>query len=189
MTLDQKQGHGDFERAGPVRIGLASVDRGRCLPWAMDRPCIVCQENCPVTPKAIYVTEVEQTVRDGVFQVVSANGATLAVRGARLTPGRLASGDYLCKLEGEERGRPIVANTEDTLSFDPSEKLLEAVTPGTAAEVQVRLQRPVVDPSLCIGCGVCEHECPMSGLRAIRVTADNETRDPRHAVLLAERSG
>ncbi len=48
---------------------------------------------------------------------------------------------------------------------------------------------PVVDPSLCIGCGVCEHECPMSGLRAIRVTADNETRDPRHAVLLAERTG
>jgi hypothetical protein len=26
----------------------------------------------------------------------------------------------------------------------------------------------------------------MSGLRAIRVTADNETRDPRHAVLLSE---
>jgi formate hydrogenlyase subunit 6/NADH:ubiquinone oxidoreductase subunit I len=54
--------------------------------------------------------------------------------------------------------------------------------------VQVRLQRPVVDPARCIGCGVCEHECPMSGLRAIRVTADNETRSASHSVLLKTRS-
>jgi polyferredoxin len=186
LTLDRKQGLGDFEKSGPVRIGLASVDRGRCLPWAMDRPCIVCQENCPVTPKAIYVSEIEQTVRDGVLQVVSVEGTTLGVRGARLAPGRFASGDYACRLAGEERGHPIVANTQDTLTLDPAQKMPDSVEPGTAAEVQVRLQRPVVDPSLCIGCGVCEHECPMSGLRAIRVTADNETRDPRHAVLLSE---
>jgi len=187
LTLDRKQGQGDFERAGPVRIGLASVDRGRCLPWAMDRPCIVCQENCPVTPKAIYVSEIEQTVRDGELQVVSVEGTTLGVRGAKLAPGRFASGDYTCRLAGEERGHPISANTEDTITLDPAQRVPDSLEPGVAAQVQVRLQRPVVDPSLCIGCGVCEHECPMSGLRAIRVTADNETRDPRHAVLLSER--
>jgi len=48
----------------------------------------------------------------------------------------------------------------------------------------VRLQQPYVNPLLCIGCGVCEHECPVPGKRAIRVTADNETRAREHALLL-----
>jgi ferredoxin len=52
----------------------------------------------------------------------------------------------------------------------------------------VRLQRPVVDPARCIGCGVCEHECPVSGRRAIRITADNETRSASHSVLLKTNS-
>jgi polyferredoxin len=185
ISLDQKQGLGGFEAAGAVRIGLASVDRGRCLPWAMDRPCIVCEENCPVTPKAITVSEIEQTVRDGAFEVASTEGATMRLRGAKLAPGQFASGDYACKLASEERGRAIVANTEDTLAIDAAAAWPEAPAPGTRVEVQIRLQRPLVDPSRCIGCGVCEHECPMNGLRAIRITADNETRDPRHSVLLA----
>lgn len=188
LTLDEKHGAGDLESAGPVRIGLAYVDRGRCLPWAMERPCIVCEENCPVTPKAIYVSEVQQTVRDGLLTVVSAEGAKLHVSGPRLAPGRFASGDYSCKLAGDERGHAILANTEDTLTVDPVAAWPEPPAAGTALEIQARLQRPVVDPASCIGCGVCEHECPMNGLRAIRVTADNETRDPRHAVLLASRA-
>jgi polyferredoxin len=189
LNLDEKGGQGDFASTGPVRVGLASVDRGRCLPWAMDRPCIVCQENCPVTPKAIYVSPIEQTVRDGVFELVAVDGAVLQLRGAPMAPGQLASGDYACRLPGEARGRNIVANTADTLTLEPASLPPGPLAPGATVEVQIRLQRPMVDPSRCIGCGVCEHECPMNGLRAIRVTADNETRDPRHAVLLATGAG
>jgi polyferredoxin len=39
----------------PVKIGSAYIDRGRCLPWSANAPCIVCQEVCPTSPKAIYV--------------------------------------------------------------------------------------------------------------------------------------
>jgi len=39
----------------PVKIGSAYVDRGRCLPWAGNAPCIVCEEVCPTSPKAIYL--------------------------------------------------------------------------------------------------------------------------------------
>jgi polyferredoxin len=49
----------------PVRIGTAFFDRGRCLPWAMDRPCIVCQEVCPTAPKAIWLEDVVVQGRDG----------------------------------------------------------------------------------------------------------------------------
>jgi polyferredoxin/formate hydrogenlyase subunit 6/NADH:ubiquinone oxidoreductase subunit I len=38
----------------PVRIGSAYVDRGRCLPWNGNTSCIVCEEHCPTSPKAIY---------------------------------------------------------------------------------------------------------------------------------------
>ncbi|NVM25369.1 MAG: 4Fe-4S binding protein [Desulfobacterales bacterium] len=38
----------------PIVIGSAYVDRGRCLPWSGNGPCIVCEEHCPTSPKAIY---------------------------------------------------------------------------------------------------------------------------------------
>ncbi|TET51625.1 MAG: 4Fe-4S binding protein [Desulfobacteraceae bacterium] len=38
----------------PIRIGSVYVERGRCLPWSGNGPCIVCQELCPTSPKAIY---------------------------------------------------------------------------------------------------------------------------------------
>jgi polyferredoxin len=37
-------------------IGLAVIDRGRCLPWAQDTPCAICQEMCPIPDKAIVLT-------------------------------------------------------------------------------------------------------------------------------------
>jgi polyferredoxin len=39
----------------PIKIGSVYVDRGRCLPWSGNAPCIVCQEHCPTSPKAIYL--------------------------------------------------------------------------------------------------------------------------------------
>jgi translation initiation factor RLI1 len=38
-------------------LGVAIIDRDRCLPWAQDTPCIVCQEMCPVADKAIVLDE------------------------------------------------------------------------------------------------------------------------------------
>lgn len=48
-----------------IQIGTAFVDRGRCLPWAMDTPCIVCEEMCPTSPKAIWLEDVQVVRRDG----------------------------------------------------------------------------------------------------------------------------
>jgi MauM/NapG family ferredoxin protein len=35
---------------------------------------------------------------------------------------------------------------------------------------------PVVDPQICVGCGVCEYHCPVVGEAAIRVSAAGEDR-------------
>lgn len=78
-----------------ARLGLAEVDRPRCLAWAQNKECIVCEEHCPVPQKAIK-TEVSTV-----------------------------------------DGRKIF--------------------------------KPVVDPRLCIGCGICQNKCPVTPIRAIRV--------------------
>ncbi|MBF0152188.1 MAG: 4Fe-4S binding protein [Magnetococcales bacterium] len=49
----------------PVKLGTAFFDRGRCLPWAMHTPCIVCEEMCPTSPKAIWFQSVTLPGRDG----------------------------------------------------------------------------------------------------------------------------
>jgi len=46
-------------------IGLAVVDRDRCLPWASAIPCIVCEEMCPTPEKAIRLEEIPSTNSNG----------------------------------------------------------------------------------------------------------------------------
>ncbi len=81
-------------------IGWAYIDRNRCLPWAENTPCIVCEEMCPIPHKAITLTTVE---------VENGNGS------------------------------------------------------------KITLHRPGVLKARCIGCGLCEYKCPVSGQAAIRV--------------------
>ena len=71
----------DYAAAGPIRIGTAFVDRGRCLPWAMDKPCIVCQENCPVSPKAIFVRELQHRARWRVHASNRSDALTVELAG------------------------------------------------------------------------------------------------------------
>lgn len=46
-------------------IGLASINQDRCLPWAYNIPCIVCEEMCPVAEKAIWLEEVQAVNAEG----------------------------------------------------------------------------------------------------------------------------
>ncbi len=184
ISLDEKRGINHFAEFGPVRMGMAFVDHGRCLPWSMDKPCIVCQENCPVSPKAIFVREVFNPVRGGAGTVAKGDGFSLELREAAFRPGQYGTGDYYLKIIGSEARHRIAGNTDRTLSLSPDHPLDMFPPPGTPVEIQVRLQRPQVDPEKCIGCGVCEHECPVTGRRAIRVTAENESRSRKRSMIL-----
>ncbi|MFO0659805.1 MAG: 4Fe-4S binding protein [Polyangiaceae bacterium] len=122
ITEKEKLGIGQ----SPIRIGTAFYDHGRCLPWAMSTPCIVCEEFCPTSPKAIWVEEADIPKRDSK--------------------------------PGEDGKEP--------------------------AMLTVHVQRPHVDPSLCIGCGACEKVCPVQDQPAVYVTNVGETRSKTNVILL-----
>jgi polyferredoxin/ferredoxin len=181
ITLDEKHGTGEFSSAGPIKMGTAFFDRNRCLPWAMDRPCIVCEENCPLSPKAIYTIETFNTIRDGQLTVKDSDENIIHIE-QTLEPGKFASGDYYASYN--EKRIKITANTANSIELSKEKVIEQAPTAGSIVEIQVRLQRPYVDIEKCIGCGICEHECPVSGLKAIRVSAVGETRSSDRAFVL-----
>ncbi len=85
-------------------IGHAYIDQNRCLPWADNIPCIVCEEMCPLPDKAVKLDEAD---------VLDAQGQPLHIK------------------------------------------------------------RPRVLREVCIGCGICEYQCPLNGPAAIRVYVPN----------------
>jgi ferredoxin len=186
ISVDERRGQGAFADRGPIRIGTAFVDRGRCLPWAMDRPCIVCQENCPVSPKAIFTRdEFRPVVLSGELRVRSIDGNRILFDGPPIQPDRYSSGDYFLSVKRRNDGPPArltaAAANSVTVTDHP---ILATAESGDSITLLVRLQLPYVDPQSCIGCGVCEHECPVKGKRAIRITAENESRERHHRLIL-----
>jgi len=119
ITVEEKLGNADYADQGPIVLGTAFFDRGRCLPHAMEIPCVVCEEVCPVSPKAIQTKDEEVK---NVFGEI------------------------------------------------------------------VLLNKPFMVPDLCIGCGICEKECPVTDSRAVYVTAVGESRSRDRRLLLAPRN-
>ncbi|HET6513991.1 MAG TPA: 4Fe-4S binding protein [Thermodesulfovibrionales bacterium] len=58
-----------LEEKARTKIGLAMIDKGRCLPYAHARPCIVCEEVCPTPKKAIWLENA--TVKDRAGQEIA----------------------------------------------------------------------------------------------------------------------
>lgn len=82
----------------PVRIGTAFYDRGRCLPWAMATDCIVCEEWCPTSPKAIYMRPTE---------VIDSHGNSREIKQPYLDPS-LCVGCGACEYACPVHDRPAV---------------------------------------------------------------------------------
>jgi formate hydrogenlyase subunit 6/NADH:ubiquinone oxidoreductase subunit I len=100
--------------AVPIRLGTAFYDRGRCLPWSMATECIVCEEWCPTSPKAIYLVPAD---------VVDSAGGTQHVRQPWVDPA-LCVGCGACEFACPVRARPAVYVTSVGESRSPNNQLV-----------------------------------------------------------------
>ncbi len=195
ISIEQKLGLGDFADDGPIKLGTAHIDPGRCLPFSKNIPCVVCEEVCPTSPKAIYGELRMQPVRDGTKIVRSSTENTVTV-GER-TAGGLGIGeaalfDVNCwqgdgtttyhvvvrHANGVTETHRLAGNDLDTLMID--DRFARLPEPGALVTLHLEFKVPRVDTALCTGCGLCERECPVVGdRRPVYVTAEGETRS-RH---------
>jgi polyferredoxin len=81
-----------------VKIGLAMIDKGRCLPYAHSTPCIVCEEVCPTPKKAIWFEQATVQNREG---------RNITVKQPRVDPD-LCIGCGICETKCPVRGRPAI---------------------------------------------------------------------------------
>ncbi len=59
-----------LEEKVKVKLGLAMIDKSRCLPYAHSIPCIVCEEVCPTPRKAVWFEEAKVKERQGRAQMI-----------------------------------------------------------------------------------------------------------------------
>jgi polyferredoxin len=76
-------------------VGVAAIDRNRCLPWARGIPCIVCEEMCPTPQKSIRLEKV---------QAINDQGDAVVVQRPSVWPDScIGCGicEYRCPLQGD----------------------------------------------------------------------------------------
>jgi MauM/NapG family ferredoxin protein len=76
-------------------LGVADINRSRCIPYVEGTDCLVCEEHCPVSPKAITYNPIE---------VMDRQGHKVQVKGPVVQPDRCTGCghcEFVCPVGGD----------------------------------------------------------------------------------------
>ncbi len=102
------------EEKQKLKIGLAYFDKNRCLPYALGRSCIVCEEHCPTPKKAIWFEEVD---------LLNVRGERVLVKQPHIDP-ELCIGCGICENKCPIVDRAAVIVTSGGESRNPKNQTL-----------------------------------------------------------------
>jgi len=105
-----------------------------------------------VSPKAIYVREEFQVVRDGA-RTITPSPRTAELDGAALRPGRWARRLFCPAGKRRNERRLIADNSGQDVKLAGPWTAAPAATAGFSLKCAAK---PYIDLALCTGCGVCE---------------------------------
>ncbi|HUX06614.1 MAG TPA: 4Fe-4S binding protein [Acidobacteriota bacterium] len=157
-------------------IGTAFFDTNRCLPFAFGKTCIVCEEHCPTSPKAIYLVPADRITRDDAVSTADPYGfggdrwasPTEEAEAPETQDGELQSGQ-ISPFENDQDTQPgQISPFGDDSEFDQGETVMQ----------------PRIDLDLCIGCGICEKVCVLVDKPGVYITSIGETRNPANRITL-----
>ena len=146
-------------------IGTAFFDVNRCLPYAFGKTCIVCEEHCPTSPKAIFLTPVPRVTRDQAVETGDPYGFG---GGQWASPTEQADEPPADQNEGILQEGQISPFGDDVYASEEGDQVLQ----------------PRIDLDLCIGCGICEKVCVVADQPAVYVTAVEEQRSTANRITL-----
>ena len=151
----------DFGKTGinGLLTPVLNMRHGWCEP-----SCIRCGEVCPTSALTLLVPEAKQTIGQPAEVTI---GTAFLDRG-RCLPWAMNTPCIVC---------------EEMCPTSPKAIEFESVQSKDRQGKPITLQRPVIIPEFCTGCGLCENRCPVGGKAAIRVSSVGESRDPRNQML------
>ncbi len=150
----------DLARKQATIIGLAYIDHTLCLPWSQGVECLVCEELCPVPQKAI------QFGAEGAGRG-SGQGQGGGQGGGRGRGGGQGGGT------GAGAGNAEGATGEGASAGAEGEGAADAEAVATTG-----LKLPRVNDRHCIGCGICQYNCPVQQPAAAIVVRRLPERTP-----------
>ena len=164
--------------------------------------CVRCGECMKVCPTGVLQPAVFESGLEGIFsprlmfrhvfeqtyceyactlcgQVCPSGAIPRLTEAAKLRrPIGLAHLDYSRCLPWSE-GTPCIRCEEMCPTPEKAIRIINAYTVKDADGFELEIQQPYVERDLCVGCGICESNCPVEGLSAIRVQR-LDAPDPGH---------
>ena len=167
--------HLDVQTKIKTVIGTAFFNVNRCLPYAFSKTCIVCEEHCPTSPKAIYLVPADRTTREDAVETGSDPYGFDSGQWATPTEEETAQED-----SGLQPGQ--ISPYEDDSGLQPGQ--INPYGDDAYADEGDMVKQPKIDLDYCIGCGICEKVCVLVDKPGVYVSSIGEGRDPSNRITL-----